>query len=209
MIRIHHLSDSRSQKTVWLAEELGIEYELVNYQRMENLRAPSDMKALHPMSSAPMLEVDGHFYPESGAIAMYLLNRFDDHKLAPNSDSQGFADYLYWMHFGIASGMQAIMYKVRAPGHGLVGSAYDEAANAELDKTMDFLDGALKECDYLLGENFSAADIQVSFVPELANALGRLGDCPNTRAWLTRLYNRPAFKKSLTVGAGYRHFVDS
>lgn len=207
MLKLHHLSNSRSQKSLWLLEELGVPYELQCHERGLDLRAPAEFKALHPLATAPLLEVDGVLYPESGAIAQYLLARHGEGRLAPAPDSPAYADYLWWMHYGIAAGMQPIMYKVRAPGHGLVGSSYDQAADVDLVAVLDYLEAALAGRAYLLGEEFSAADIQVSFVPELANALGLLGERPAIRGWLARLYARPAFERSLAVGGAYRFKV--
>lgn len=209
MLKLHHLNDSRSQKTLWLLEELGIPYELEKYERGQNLRSPPQFKALHPLATAPLLEVNGAHYPESGAIAQYLLARYGEGRFAPRADSEAYFDYLYWMHFGIASGMQPIMYKVRAPSHGLAGSSYDKAADADLRQALDHLDAALADRVYLLGEEFSAADIQVSFVPELAHAVGLLGAHPNIRSWLARLYARPAFESSLRIGGAYRFKVEN
>ena len=207
MLKLHHLNNSRSQKTLWLLEELGVPYELATYQRGPDLRAPAEFKALHPLATAPMLEVDGARYPESGAIAELLLARYGKGALAPAPDSAAFPDYLYWMHYGIAAGTQPIMYKVRAPGHGLVGSSYDQAADVDLAAALDYLEVSLAGGPWLLGEDFSAADIQVSFVPELANALGKLGERANIRGWLARLYARPAFVRSIAVGGDYRFQV--
>lgn len=209
MLKLHHLNDSRSQKTLWLLEELGIPYELEKYERGKDLRSPAKFKALHPLATAPLLEIDGAQYPESGAIAEYLLARYGKGRFAPAADSDAYPDYLYWMHFGIAAGMQPIMYKVRAPSHGLVGSSYDKSADADLCQVLDHLDATLADRAYLLGEEFSAADIQVSFVPELAHALGLLGSHPNIRSWLARLYARPAFESSLRIGGAYRFKVES
>lgn len=209
VLKLHHLSDSRSQKTLWLLEELGLHcelyYSLHNYQRGSDMRAPPEFKALHPLATAPLLEADGKFYPESGAIAEYLLRQFGGGHLAPAIDSDQYLSYQYWMHFGVAKGMQPIMYKVRAPGHGLTGSSYDKAAEDEMADVLDYLDAELEGREYLLGENFSAADIQVSFVPELANVLGQLDEHANIRQWLRRLYGRPAFQRSLEIGGAY-HF---
>jgi glutathione S-transferase len=207
MLKLHHLSNARSQKTLWLLEELGVPYELQNYERGEDLRAPTEFKALHPLATAPLLEVRGSRYPESGAIADYLLSRYGEGRFCPSADSEAFLDYLYWMHFGIATGMQPIMYKVRAPGHGLAGSSYDRAADDDLSRVLDHLDASLADGPYLLGDEFSAADIQVSFIPELANALGLLGSRDNIRRWLARLYARPAFERSLRIGAAYQFKV--
>lgn len=203
MLKLHHLNDSRSQKTLWLLEELGVPYELQTYERGQDRRAPAGFKALHPVASAPLLEVDGAFHPESGAIAAYLLGRYGEGRFSPAADSDAYLDYQYWMHFGIAAGMQPIMYKVRAPSHGLVGTSYDTTADADLARVIDFLEGALADRLYLLGTEFTAADIQVSFVPELANALGLLGPRPAIRSWLARLYARPAFERSLRIGGAY------
>ena len=179
----------------------------INYQRGEDLRAPAEFKALHPLATAPMLEVDGKFFPESGAIANFLVKQFGSGGLSPDEDSLEYLEYEYWMHYGVASGMQPIMYKVRAPGHKLTGSSYDKAADIDLVRSMDYLDSVLETRTYLVGEKFSVADIQASFVPELANALGKLNDKKNIMDWLSRLYERTAFQRSLELGSSYRYKI--
>lgn len=203
MIKVHHLSDSRSQKTVWLLEELDVPYELELYTRQPNLRAPPEMKALHPMASAPMLEVDGRIIPESAAICDFILRRYGDGRLTPAVDSPDLAQYLYWQAFGVVSGMAPIMNKMQAKGHGLEGSTYEAFADVEMDRMLSYLESELDGRTYLLGDTFTAADIQVSFVPELARVLGFFEGRPNTEAWLERLTQRPAYQRSLEKGVTY------
>ncbi|WP_257539175.1 glutathione S-transferase family protein [Sphingobium sp. CFD-1] len=204
MLKVHHLNDSRSQKTLWLLEELELSYELVAYQRHAvTLAAPPEMKALHPVAKSPMIEDESRIIIESGAITEHVIERYGDGRLAPEPGTDAHERYRQWLYFAVSSGMNAIMIKVYARAFGLAGSPIDAAADTQLAQVLAYIDAALASGPYLLGEAFSAADIQMSFIPENAQALVPIDGYRNMVAWLERLHGRPAFRRSIERGGDY------
>lgn len=204
MLKVHHLNDSRAQKTIWLLEELALPYELVPYLRHPVMMiAPPEMKALHPVAKSPMIEDDGRLIIESGAITEHVIERHGQGRLAPAPGSDAHAAYRQWLYFAVSSGMNPIMIKVYARAFGLGGSPMDQAADRQLHQALGYIDGALSDGPYLLGDDFSAADIQMSFIPENAQTLIPIGAYGNVVAWLDRLHDRPAFRRSIERGGDY------
>jgi glutathione S-transferase len=206
VLKVHHLNNSRSQKTLWLLEELGLAYVIVPYQRDSvTMMGPPALKALHPMGKAPVLEEDGRLLFESGAICDYILTRYANGRLKPDPQTLDYMYYVELLYFAVAAGMNPIMIKVYSRAFGLSGTPIDQAADAELSNVLHYIESKLVHGPYLLGEFFSAADIQLSFVPELARALSSIDAYPNICAWLDRLYARPAFHASITRGGDYAY----
>jgi glutathione S-transferase len=204
MLTLHHLSDSRSQRTLWLLEELGLPYRLVRYQRVpETMAAPPEMKALHPIGKAPILEDDGLRMVESGAIAHYILSRYGDGGLAPAPGDADYMRYLELLDIGVASGMTPVLLSVYARMAGLPTGELDAAAEREYALVLGYLESILADGRWLLGDRFSAADIQVSFVPALARFLGSIAAYPKIAAWLERLEARPAFRATIEKGGPF------
>ena len=204
MITIHHLNNSRSQKIVWLVEELGLSYELVRYQRdPATLMGPPALKALHPLGKSPVLEEDGRLLSESGAITQYLLSRHGHGRLAPDPAGPDQMRFLECLYFAVSAGMNPVMFKVYARAFNLVGEPIDLAATAELAQTLGYIETLLGDRSWLMDDLFTAADIQMSFIPELARAVGAFADYPKITAWQARLYARPAFRRSIERGGDY------
>jgi glutathione S-transferase len=202
MLRVHHLNNSRSQKTLWLLEELELPYEIVPYSRdAKTMMGPPAIKALHPMGKSPVLEEDGHLLFESGAICDYILTRYGEGRLMPDRQSADYMAYVELLYFAVAAGMNPIMLTLhgRSRGHG----EGDEYLTAEMGRVMTYIETKLEPGPWLLGELFTAADIQLSFVAELANYLGPITDYPLVVAWLKRLTARPAFQRSIAKGGEY------
>jgi glutathione S-transferase len=205
MLKVHHLNDSRSQKTLWLLEELGLPYEIVFYQRdPKTFRAPASLKALHPAAKSPVLEDDGQILIESGAIVEYIISKHGDGGLAPPPGSEAYARYLQWLYYAVSSGMDPILLKVRMRSWGLIGTPIDTSADTDLAAVLTYLNGELDSRAFLLGAEFSAADIQISFIAEIGKTLGTLVPYPHVESWLRRLHARPAFLRSLDRGGPYR-----
>lgn len=204
MLTLHHLSDSRSQRTLWLFEELGVPYRLERYQRVaETMSAPPEMKALHPIGKAPILEDDGHRMVESGAMVHYILARYGAGQLAPAPDDPDYMRYLELLEIGVASGMTPVLLTVYARMAGVTTATLTEAAEREYTLVLGYLESLLERGPWLLGERFSAADIQVSFVAALARYLGSIDAYPNIVAWLSRLEARPAFRATIDKGGPF------
>ena len=204
MLTLHHLNNSRSQKIVWLLEELELPYELVSYQRdLVTLMGPPALKALHPLGKSPVLDDDGRLLSESGAIAQYILDRHAAGRLAPDPTGPEHMRFLECVYFAVSAGMNPIMIKVYARAFGLLETPLDTAATAELEVALDFIERNLGKDPWLFGELFTAADIQTSFIPELARAVGAFSGHRRIEAWQARLYARPGFHRAIERGGTY------
>jgi glutathione S-transferase len=204
MLTLHHLNDSRSQKILWLLEELELSYEIVSYQRDPVTQmGPPALKTLHPLGKSPVLEDGGKLLCESGAITQYLLSRYGAGRLAPDPAGPDQLRFLECLYFAVSAGMNPIMIKVYARAFGLEGGPMDAAATEELERALGYIGTLLGDNDWLMGDLFTAADIQMSFIPELARAVGSAGNHPLVEAWQRRLYARPAFHRSIARGGSY------
>ena len=204
MLTLHHLNNSRSQKIVWLLEELELAYELVCYQRDPvTLMGPPALKALHPLGKSPVLDDAGQLLSESGAIVQYVLDRYAGGRLAPDPAGPDRMRFLECLYFAVSAGMNPIMMKVYARAFGLADTPLDSAASAELEVALAFIEHNLGQGSWLLGDLFTAADIQMSFIPELARAVGAFAGHPRIEAWQARLYARPAFHRAIERGGTY------
>ncbi len=203
--RVHHLNDSRSQKTVWLLEELGCPFEIEPHLRdPATLRGPAALKAAHPIGKAPVLEAEGRSIVESGAIADYLLARYDDGRLVPDREGPEYLQFLEWMHFAVSIGSTPVMFLAWGKAFKLDDTPFMKAAKAEMDHVLNYVEAGLAPGPYLMGERFTAADIQVSFVAELGREFHALDAYPRVRAWLALLYERPAYQRAIAAPVEYR-----
>ena len=204
MLTIHHLNDSRSQKIVWLLEELETPYAIVYHQRdPQTLIGPPALKALHPLGKSPVLDDDGQLLSESGAITQYLLARYGHGRLAPDPAGPAQMRFLECLYFAVSAGMNPIMIKVYARAFGLTGAPMDVAATGELETALSYIEKLLGDSEWLMGDIFTAADIQMSFIPELASAISAFNGHAKIAAWQKRLYARPAFQRSIERGGTY------
>ena len=204
MLTLHHLNNSRSQKIVWLLEELELAYELVHYQRDPvTLMGPSALKAVHPLGKAPVLDDDGKLLSESGAITQYILERYAGGRLSPDPAGPQHMRFLECLYFAVSAGLNPIMLKVYAHAFGLTDTPLDMAASAELEVALAFIERNLGDGPWLFGELFTAADIQMSFIPELARAIGAFAGHLRIAAWQARLYARPGFHRAIARGGAY------
>lgn len=204
MLTLHHLNNSRSQKILWLLEELELPYELVCYQRdPQTLMGPPALKALHPLGKSPVLEEGGKLLSESGAITEYILTRYSKGRLAPDPAGPDHMRFVECMYFAVSAGMNPIMIKVYARAFGLTGAPMDVAATGELETALSYIEKLLGDSDWLMGDIFTAADIQMSFIPELASAISAFNGHAKIAAWQKRLYARPAFHRSIERGGTY------
>src|SRR5690554_5656847 len=191
MLKVHHLNDSRAQKTIWLLEELALPYELVEYSRHpETMMAPPSLKALHPVGKSPMIEDDGRILIESGAITEHIVEHYGNGRLSPAAGTQAHELYRQWLYYAVSSGMNPIMIKVYARAFTLEGTPLNAAADAELEQVLNYIDASLATGPFLMGQDFSAADIQMSFIPENAQTLVSIDGYHNIVAWLDKLHNR-------------------
>lgn len=191
MITVHHLNNSRSQRILWLLEELGLDYEIAPYQRDAVTRlAPPELKAVHPLGKSPVVEAEGLRLAESGAIVEYLIERHGQGRLGPPPGAPGRADYLHWLHFAEGSAMLPLLLLLYVGRLGEAGAPLHPRIFGEIDNHLAYVDAALAGRDYLVGEALTGADIQMSFVLEAAAATGRLA-------------GRPAYRRALERGGPY------
>lgn len=204
MLTVHHLNNSRSQRILWLLEELGLEYRIERYQRdpQTNL-APAELKRIHPLGKSPVLTDGGRTVIESGAIIDYLVRRHGNGRLAPAPGTDLHEDYLQWLHYAEGSAMLPLMLKLYTTRLPDGGEALQPRISDELDNHLGYLNGALDGTDWFVGNTFSAADVQLSFAPQVARLLYTLEPFPNLAAFLERIHARPAYQRALERGGEY------
>ena len=204
MLKVHHLNNSRSQRILWLLEELGLPYEIVKYQRdpATNL-APDTLKRIHPLGKSPVLEDDGQVVIESGAIIEYSVRKHGNGRLAPKEGTPAAVEYLQLMHYAEGSAMLPIMLKLYLGRLGEAGKPLEARVVSEIENHMGYLDARLGRNDWFVANEFSAADIQLSFVIQAARLLYGLEKFPNLARFLDRIHARPAYKRALEKGGAY------
>jgi glutathione S-transferase len=202
MIVVHHLNDSRSQRVLWLLEELGLPYEIQHYARDASTRlAPPALTAVHPLGKSPVLEDAGLKIIESGAIIDYLIRRHGGGRLQPAVGTPDFEAYQQWLHYAEGSAMLPLMLKLYVGRLGDAGAPLAPRINSELANHLGYVDRSLQGRDWLVGEDLSGADIQMSFVGEAARGLR--ASYPAMDAWVKRLQARPAYQRALERGGPY------
>jgi len=204
MLTIHHLDDSRSQRILWLLEELGQPYEVVHHRRDPITRlAPDVLRHLHPLGKSPVIEDGGRVIAESGAIIDYILRHYGAGRLQPAPTDPRYDQYIHWMHYAEGSAMPALIIRINVARVGSASASALPRLDAEVALHLAYLDNALRGSAYVLGEEFSAADIQLSFVGELAWARFGVGNYPSIMAWVKRFQARPGYKAALARGGAY------
>lgn len=204
MITLHHLNKSRSKRIIWLLEELQVPYRIKAYQRVaETNLAPAALKAVHPLGKSPVIEEDGRVLAESGAITEYLAERFASDSLVPAKDSELYPLYLQWLHFAESSAALPLLLHYFLKIDGSKTSFLDDYSQQELTLILSYLNHHLTQSKWLVGEQFTAADILLSFIIETAASLGLLSDYPALNAYLQALQARPAAQKAAEIEAQY------
>jgi glutathione S-transferase len=203
MIVVHHLNDSRSERILWLLEELGVPYEVKHYQRDAATRlAPAELTAIHPLGKSPVISDGERVVHESGAIIDYLIRRHGGGRLAPALGSDAYETYNQWLHYAEGSAMLPLLLLMYVSRLGEAGAPLHPRIESEIANHMGYVDRSLAGRDWLLSD-FSAADVQMSFVGEVLGAFGRLDAYPNIKAWVKRFQARPAYQTALKKGGAY------
>jgi glutathione S-transferase len=217
MIVVHHLNNSRSQRVLWMLEELGLDYEVKRYQRQPSMQAPASLRAVHPLGKSPVIEDGGRTLAESGAILEYLAETYGNGRLRPAPGTPERLNYTYFLHYAEGSLMPLLLMKLvfgRMPSQlPFIMRPVGRAISAGVNKTLldpqigshfAFLDGELARRDWFAGPEFSAADIQMSFPLEAAAARApAVKKMPKLAAFLERIQARPAYKRALEKGGPY------
>jgi len=219
MIVVHHLNNSRSQRILWLLEELELPYEVRRYQRdTATMLAPAELLAIHPLGKSPVITDGANTVAESGAIIEYLLECYGSGRLIPPPGSPERLRYRYWLHFAEGSMMPMLLlqlvfdriqvapvpFLVRPIARGIAGKVSARFIRPNLQRQMDFLERELGSREWFAGDEFSAADIQMSFPVEAARSRGGLDqDRPRLMRFLQRIHARPAYQRALAAGGPY------
>jgi glutathione S-transferase len=219
MIIVHHLNNSRSQRVLWVLEELGIPYEIKRYQRdAKTMLAPPELRAVHPLGKSPVIQDGEVTLAESGAILEYLVERHGGGRLAPARGTPERLRYTYWMHFAEGSAMPPLLlllifnriekapmpFFVKPVARAIARRAKESFVLPNNERNLDFMEGELRDRDWFAGDEFSAADIQMSFPAEAARARGGLDERrPRLMDFLARIHARPAYRRAVERGGAY------
>ena len=219
MIIVHHLNNSRSQRVLWLLEELGLPYEIRKYQRdPATLLAPPELTRVHPLGKSPVITDEGVTVAESGAIVEYLVERYGNGRFVPAAGTTQRLAYRYWLLFAEGSAMPPLLMKLifdRIPtspmpffakpiARGICAKVLERMVLPNLKRQLDFMEAELSKSEWFAGAEFSAADIQMSFPLEAAaQRAGLNASRPKLMAFLKRIHARPAYQAALQRGGPY------
>jgi glutathione S-transferase len=203
MITVHHLADSRSQRILWLVEELGIEYELKFYPRAGGMFAPPDYQRLHGLGKAPVITDGDRTIAESGAIIEYILEVHGQGRLRPAVGSDDWVRYLQWMHLIEGSVMLPYILNIYVGMLGEAGVPLHDRVHGEVDRHFGFLEAEMTGRDFVVGDDLTGADIQLTFLLEGASLSQMLGDYPALRRYLGLMQERPAYQRAIARGGSY------
>lgn len=207
MIEVHHLNNSRSQRVLWMLEELGTPYSIVRYERdAKTMLAPPELKGIHPLGKSPVIR-DGDFVlAESGAIIEYLVEHYGNGRFVPQRGTREYETYRYWIHYAEGSLMMQLLVKLYLGRVGEAANPILERINGAVRMHLAFVENSLGSSQFLTGETFTAADVHMSFPLEVSVVQGMLGDAhPRLSALLTRLHSRPAYRAALEKGGPYSY----
>ena len=204
MLTVHHLNDSRSQRILWLLEELGVPYEIKKYSRDAETRlAPPELKQIHPLGKSPVITDNGRTIIESGAIVDYIIRHHGGGRLQPAASTAAYDEYQQWLHYSEGSAMLPLMLNLYVSRLGDAGAPLKPRIDSEIANHLGYIDKSLAGKQFLVGDSLTGADIEMSFVGEVAGAFGVRASYPNLDAWTKRLHERPAYKKALEKGGAY------
>ena len=219
MITVHHLNNSRSQRVLWLLEELGLPYEVKRYERdAKTMQAPPALREVHPLGKSPVVTDGGLTLAESGAIIEYLVERHGGGQLAPAPGTPARLRYTYWLHYAEGSAMSPLLLKlvfdriesgpmpffVKPLARAIAGRAKSSFIVPQITRHLDYMESELEKFRWFAGDEFSAADIQMSFPLEVAVKRAGLGPSrPRLMDFLGRIHARPAYQRALERGGKY------
>lgn len=219
MIVVHHLNNSRSQRILWMLEELDLDYEIKHYQRDgETMLAPQSLKDVHPLGKSPVITDDDIVVAESGAIIEYLAQTYGQELLVPSPEATEYRQYIYWLHFSEGSLMPPLLLKIvfdkinsspmpffiKPVARGISAKVMSSFVTPNIDSNFAYIDDYLARHEWFAGELLTGADIQMSFPLEASAARGVIGDkYPHIADYVTRFQARPAYQRALEAGGEY------
>jgi len=203
---VHHLENSRSQRVLWLLEELGIPYDVKRYERdRKTMLAPPELKLVHPLGKSPIIEDNDTIVVETGAIIDYLVEKAGG-RLGPLQGPQAAQRYRIFLHYGEGSLMPWLLVMLVIRRLGLLGRPARPKIQAMLNQHLDYLEAELAGRDWFAGDQFTAADVMMSFPLETArHRAGLDGSRPKLIRWLDRIHSRPAYQAALVRGGSYAY----
>lgn len=219
MLIVHHLENSRSQRVLWLLEELGVEYEIKRYERdKKTMLAPRELREVHPLGKSPVVTDQGQTIAESGAIVEYLVERYGNGRLVPAAGTPEKLRYTYWLHYAEGSAMPPLLLKlvfermktgpvpffVRPIVRAVADKVLTMFVDPQLKLHIEYMEAHLAQNPWFAGKEFTAADIQMSFPLEAAQSRASKGlETPSVRAFLEKIHARPAYQRALERGGPY------
>jgi glutathione S-transferase len=219
MITVHHLNNSRSQRILWLLEELSLPYEIKRYERNRHTNlAPPDLRAVHPLGKSPVITDGDLTIAETGAIVEYLLRHYGNGKLAPPEGAEEQLRYRYWLHFAEGSAMPPLvmtllftempkrMPALLRPIGKMIGKTVQTSyLSPQIDRQLDLMEAELGKSAWFAGPDITGADVMMSFPVEAAASRNGLGSRPRLQAWLETVHARPAYQRALAKGGAYAY----
>ena len=201
---VHHLANSRSQRILWLLEELGVEYDCTRYERdAETNLAPPELKSVHPLGKSPVIEDDGMTISESGAIIEYLCRRYGSADWWPAMPTPEGVAHAEWMQFGESSFFVPVMLKLYTDRLGESAAPLKPRIDEQLSAHIDFAEQALDDRLHFVGDSWTGADIMMSFPAEIAVMQGHGERAPRLAAFVAKLHERPAWQRAREKGGPY------
>ncbi len=198
MIEIHHLHESRSRRITWLLEELGEPYTVVAYQRDPSTRlAPPELRAIHPLGKAPVLRDNGEVLVESGAIIEYLIRQYGRGRFMPAMGTPDYNRYIQFLHYAEGSAMLPLMLQLYVGRLGDAGAPLKPRIDSELQNHLGYLDREVAQRDYFVGNTLTGADVQLSFVAQMATRGSGRASYPNLARFVERIEARPAYQRAI------------
>jgi len=203
MIKVHHLNNSRSQRILWLLEELGLPYEIVKYQRMEGIPlAPPELKQVHPLGKSPVIEDGKRKIAESGAIVEYIIETYGNGRLRPKPGTDDYWKYVEWMHYAEGSAMLPLLMALYSTFLGDAAAVLQPRIDAEIENNFSYMESRLGDRPFFVGNDLTGADVQLLFVLEAAGS--RLAPYPKLVAYRDRMHARPAYRRGIEKGGPYQ-----
>ncbi len=219
MLTVHHLNNSRSQRILWLLEELGLPHEIKRYQRdPKTMAAPPELFAVHPLGKSPVITDDGQTIAETGAIVEYILAKYGNGRMVPPAGTQDHQRYTYWLHFAEGSAMPPLVmtllfsempkrmpFFVRPIGQMIGKTVQTSYLAPQIERQLDLMETELGKSTWFAGEEMTGADIMMSFPVEAAAARAGLSARKRLANWLSVVHARPAYQRALAEGGPYAY----
>jgi glutathione S-transferase len=203
MITVHHLNNSRSQRILWLLEELGLDYQIVFHARQPIGLAPPELRTIHPLGKAPVVDIDGYVAAESGAAVELITLRHGRGKLMPDPESADYPRYLELLHYAEGSASLPLAMTMFGRVFRVESDAYKAYVKSQVDLHIGYMRGLLAGREYLVGNRFSAADIHLTFTLQMARRSKLLEAEPDLLGYIARMEQREPYKRAVDKGGPF------